>query len=449
MQQTIQSLRLGGPLSFTVHVIDVPNQPQDLDVTVNLRDCTLRPKFFDCPLTQVSANAHYARNRLSLTDMHAVHGATQLSVREGMVLSKPGGGFYARLDGLCGRGLAFDAELTRALPPVLRKGLEGLQLRGPIDLGGAIVDDPHYGPVDLGASLVIDPPEGGGPPQVWWDGMVWLHNASLKAGVDLTGLNGVVACTGLWDGQRLQGVVGTAQFDQFNLLGQPVRGFQTRLIVPRDEPEVLELRDLKAAVFSGNIGGEGRLEFRSTLRYDLGLRATRMRLEEFSRHNLPSDADLEGEVRADLHVSGEGADLTGLRGHGLIEVPDGKLYKLPLLLDLIKALGLRLPDGTAFEQARVAFALEGPQVRVTDLELVGNAISLRGGGTLLLDGSDLNLDIHADWARLAYLLPRGLTWLPRGVSDQLLTIKVRGKLGDVKIEKQLVPAVTELLLRPM
>ena len=47
---------------------------------------------------------------------------------------------------------------------------------------------------------------------------------------------------------------------------------------------------------------------------------------------------------------------------GTIEVRNGKLYKLPLLLDLLKWLGLRQPDRTAFEDVRVRFGIDGDRI---------------------------------------------------------------------------------------
>ena len=130
-----------------------------------------------------------------------------------------------------------------------------------------------------------------------------------------------------------------------------------------------------------------------------------------------------------------------------IDVPDGKLYRLPLQLDLLKAFGLRLPDRTAFEQAGATFAIDGPQVRFEQIDLVGNAISLRGQGTANLDGSNLNLDFNADWARLGQFLPEAPAEVLRWGSDQLWKVKVRGRVGDMRFEPELVPAVTEPVKR--
>jgi len=100
-----------------------------------------------------------------------------------------------------------------------------------------------------------------------------------------------------------------------------------------------------------------------------------------------------------------------------------------------------VPDRTAFEEARVQFKIEGPQARIDKLDLIGNAISLRGQGTLNLDGSNVNLDFNADWSRFPQMLPEGISAIPRAISDQILKIKMRGKIGKPRFEKELMPAV--------
>jgi hypothetical protein len=269
-------------------------------------------------------------------------------------------------------------------------------------------------------------------------------------GIDLGGLNGQIWCGGHYNGQRLHGLQGTFFFEEATILGQPCHNLHGRVEVAADSPDVLRLRDLNANLFGGVLGGEARVEFGPRLQYELDVKALQIRLEQFGRHNLGPDPQLEGAASADLHLLGEGADLSGLKGDGRLEVPHGKMYRLPLLLDLLKAFGLRVPDRTAFEEARVQFKIEGPQARIDKLDLIGNAISLRGQGTLNLDGSNVNLDFNADWSRFPQMLPESISAIPRAISDQILKIKMRGKIGKdgkPRFEKELVPAVVEPIRR--
>jgi hypothetical protein len=262
--------------------------------------------------------------------------------------------------------------------------------------------------------------------------------------VEINDVDGVIWCHGHHNGRQLERVSGHAVLDRATILGQPFTQLQGRIETVPETPDILSLYDLKANLFGGFVGGEARFTFSSPLRYEVKLDALRVQLEQFGKHNqLGSDAQIQGPASASIHLTGEGTDLSGLRGNGRIEVARGKMYKLPLLLDLLKAISLRLPDGTAFEQARMIFGIEGPQMRVHAIDLFGNAISLRGQGTVNLDGSNLNLDFSADWGRVPQMLPPGISDISQAFSDQLFKIKMRGKISSPRFEKEVIPGVVD------
>ena len=440
LQRTWQTLALQGRLNFTAEVVDDPGQPQDIDVSVDVRGCSMQPRFFWYALDQVSGLVRYARGRVYLTDVRARHGPAVLNLKSGLIVLKPAGGFTAWFDGIKGSEVAPDADLLRALPPALRDGLGPLKLREPLDVA---------------TSLTLDAAEAGGPLKVWWEGGAALRNTALQVGVEAADVTGQVFCRGHYDGQRLGNLGGDVLLEKATLLGQPLANLHARLEVRPDSPDVLRVHDLRADLFGGTVGGEARVEFGPALRYELLVEALQIQLDQFGRHNLGKDAaqaQLQGPMRAGLHVSGEGSDLSGLRGNGRVDVLEGKMGRLPLQVDLLKAFGLRVPDRTAFEQARMLFALEGPQLRIQQLDLFGSAISLRGEGTVNLDGSNVNLDFHADPGRVQQVLPGVLAEVPRAISDQLLKIKMRGRVGkggEVRFDKELVPAVTEPLKKAL
>jgi hypothetical protein len=431
-----QALRLAGRLSFVADVIDLPNQPQDIDVTVGVEGCFMRPTFFDYALEQVSASVRYARGRVHVRNLKARHGRAELGMASGLIQLASDGGFTAWLEGITGRQLLPDADLLRALPEGLRRGVEPLRLRDPIEVA---------------TKLTIVAPPGAAPLKVWWEGGASFRQLVFHTGVEVSGATGQYFCRGHHDGKQLRGVSGDLVLEQATVLGQPLTGLHARLEVLPETPDVIRIRDLKASLFGGTVGGEARLEVAPILRYDVVLEALGIQLDQFGRHNLPArarSAQLEGPARAAVHLSGEGGDLQGLKGNGRMDVVKGRMGQLPILLDLLKAFGLRMPDRTAFEQAHLIFGIEGPRLSVQQLDLYGNAISLRGQGTCDLDGSNLNLDFTATVGRLSQMLPAGIDAIPQAISQQLLKIKMRGKLGkggEVRFDKELVPGVTEPL----
>jgi hypothetical protein len=424
-------LALRGRLNFESVVVDQPDQPQDIDVRVDVKGCSMQPNFFRYAMTDVSAGVRYKQGHVYVKDVSAKHGNCQLGMKNAVIVLKPAGGFTGWFTDISGDDLLPDEAFLRALHPTLRRGLEPLQFRKPLQVRMA--------------ELTLDaaaPP--GEMMKIWWKGGAVLRQQAFQAGVEINDVDGEIWCNGHHNGRQLEYVHGHAVLERATILGQPFTQLQGRIETAPETPDTLSLYDLKANLFGGFVGGEGRFTFGSPMRYEVTLKALNVQLEQFGKHNhLGPDAQLQGPARADLYLTGEGADLSGLRGNGRIEVAHGKMYRLPLLLDLLKAFGLRMPDRTAFEQARMIFGIEGPQMRVHGIDLIGSAISLRGQGTLNLDGSNLNLDFSADWGRVPQMLPPGLSDLLQAGSDQLFKIKLRGKITSPRFEKELIPGVVD------
>jgi hypothetical protein len=434
LQKVWKTLVLRGRLSFDAEVVDHPDQPQEIDVAVGVRDCTMQPAFFPYALDKVAATVRYARGRVHVHDVTARHGEASLGMKSGLVVLRPGGGFQAWFQGLQGRHLTLDESLLNALPPALGKGLAPLHVQTQ---------------VEAATSLTLDAPPESDRVRAWWDGSVWLTNAGLQAGVAMSNVSGQASCRGYYDGRAVEGLAGGMFLEQATILGQPFRNIHARAQLAPGTSDVLRLWDLRADLFGGTIGGEAQVRFSSPLHYEVLLEALQVRLEQFGKHNVGADADLKGPVRAALHIVGDGNDLSGLRGNGRVDVDNGKLYRLPPLLDLLKAFGLRAPDGTAFEQAKMVFAIDGPQMRVGQLDLLGNAISLRGQGTVNLDSQDINLDFSADWGRVPDMLPPGISDVWQAIGDQMFRVRLRGRLGATRTEPVLLPGVTDPVRKAM
>ncbi len=434
LRHTMETLGVSGRMNFKAKVDESLSQPKDIDVSVSVDGCSLKPRFFPFDLNQLTGEVRYTHDQVFLTHMAAQHGPSVLSMESGRVALRPGGGFQGRFSGVRGDPLAPEADFVKALPDGLQRGFKQLRLRGPLIAT---------------ADVVVDAPsEPGALVKLWWNGKVDLHEAAMHLGLDLTNVEGQAACCGLYNGKRLESLVGNVLVDRADLFGQPLENVHARVEIDPASPEIMRVRDFKAGLYGGTVGGEGRVEFAVAPRYDLTIKALQIDLGQFARQNhFGADAQMMGKASAAMHLYGDSADVSGLKGDGRIDVTDGKLYRLPLELDLLKAFGLRLPDRTAFEQAHAVFAIDGPQLQVQTFDLYGNAISLRGKGTVDLDGNNLNLDFNADWGRLSQVLPEPVNDIPRAVSDQLLKIKMRGRIGDVHLEKEVAPGVVEPILK--
>jgi hypothetical protein len=395
----------------------------EIELTVLPRGCRVTPRFFAYALDDLRGRIHYEKGTIDLENISARHGASRMSIDRGIVKLKPGGGFLADMLDLHGDPLVTDADFIAALPPALQRGVAALAIQGPLAVR---------------TRLYIDSQPGSDPPRIYWDGSAALRDVTVHAGVALEHISGTVAMRGWHDGHNIDGAEGNLDIRELTLFNQPIRNLRGEILITPQEPDVLRLPGLLAEYFGGQLYGPVRIELGPRPRYRLNLTAAQVKLEEFGRHNF-NNTELNGQAVARIYLEGEGGELSGLKGNGRIDVPQGRMYKLPLLLDLLKFLGLRLPDRTFFEEAHVVFDIEGMRAHVKQLELYGNAISLRGSGDTNLDGSDLAFSFNVDWARLGQVLPEGVREVPREISNQLFRIDMHGKVGDVHFREVPVP----------
>lgn len=427
--RTFRTLALSGRINFNAEVIDIPSQPRDLKVDVTVRDCRMKPRFFEYDLSDVSGTVSYYRDQMELRNIQARHGATRLVFPSGQVTVTGENSYVVDIPALRGEQIVADGDLLAAIPPILRRGLAALHVQGA---------------VNLNTQLRVVQKEPTKPPVVWWDGDVQMPNNALNAGVELTGLRGVAWCTGLFDGQQLEELNGNLCFEKATILGQPFAHLKSRVMVQKDSPQVLRFRNMDSEWFGGKVGAEARVDFFGPkIGYEVKLTGMQIQLEQFGRHNIGASSDMQGQATVQLHLIGTGPEITDLKGNGVVNVPSGKLYRLPPLLSLLNFIGLRFPEQTAFEQAYVVFGIDQGKVQVENLELIGNAISLRGQGTANVDGSNIDLDVHTDWGRVHQVLPPALGAIPRFIGDQLFKIKVQGKLGDLHFKREALPVVSE------
>jgi hypothetical protein len=431
LKQAWATLSPAGRMNFETRVDQlIGDKEPNIEVVLTPRSTSVRPRFLPYALTDLNGVVHYHNHQVELSNLVARHGRSAISLASGKVYLKPGGGLSVDFIDFVGNPIVPDTDLAEALPAALAKVYQALR--------------PHE-PLAFRTNLTVDvPAEHDKPPQVYWDGGLRLQGATLHTGVELEHVTGLVFCRGNYQG-KLRSVVGNFKLDEASLCKQPVHDIHSQILVSEAQPDSLELPNIKGRLFGGDIGGSVRVEFGPEVHYEVNLTGSQIKLEDFGRyHRLSPKAQLSGLASARLYLKGDGSDRNGLNGAGSIDVPNGKMYNLPVLLDLLKVLNLRWPDKTAFEEARVRFAIQGKRVDVSQLDLFGNAVSLSGRGTMNLDGSDVHLDFYVIWGRVVEWLPPVIDQIPGKFSQYLLKVRMRGNIGGkVEFTKEPVPVLVE------
>lgn len=429
--------RPSGRFDFTASVshTDRHDAPADYDIRVAHSGATIWPTFFPLAFRDLAGSFRLTRGLVEIGHCTARHGPTRFDLGSGAV-QHADGSYYADLRSLRANPLPVDSAFVGALPSALQSVSRALEIQGSlaIQIDRLVIDRPP----ELSASSQ--------PAVLYWDGRVTFQDARLHTGIAWTGVCGEIASRGRYRGQLLDGVVGHIAIDRATVFGQPLVGLHADASVRVDSPTVLRLRNINGRLFNGQLGGEARVAFGAGLQFELDLKALGVQLDEVARHNrIGNSAQLSGLAKAELYLKGNGAGVNDLEGWGNLHVPSGRLYNLPIILDLLKVVtALQAPDGTAFEEAHAEFQIHGPRVHVQRLDLLGNAISLGGRGEMNLDGADLAMEFYAVWGQFTQMLPPGLREVPPWLSKNLLLVKAKGRLGgEVDFRPEPVPMLVE------
>ena len=295
-------------------------------------------------------------------------------------------------------------------------------------------------------------------PVIYWNASLKLNGSSMEAGLPFDELFGTIASEGRYEGTHVGAVVGNIWLDKALVGKQPLSSAKLAYRIRAQTPDAttatgyaapaIEFPDITATLFQGTVGGQARVILDEQVKYRVWLTATGVRLDELARHTkLGSDSELRGLAQGSFLVENAPDPKTGTwiaTGHGQIDVPQGRMYKIPVLLDLVKVLKGQTPDRCAFEEAHATLELKGDLVKVTQLDLLGSAISLGGSGELDTEGQHVKFEFYTIWSQT---LKRWLT-TPLGdvtglLSGSLFKIELTREGGKLTSKAVMLPVVTD------
>lgn len=470
LDSTWTSLGPRGRANFTAQLTHIerasppnaPPVPGDLEVQFDeLHFDSLTPDFLPYELRDVRCTLKYGRDQITIGHLQGRHGASHLRIGPTLMIVKPEGGMWARIRKLQLMPLVPDDDLMRALPSGLRDAFEAMRPSGPISFDAEllVVDlAPRKAETVRNRRGITTVRATSSPVRDRDNLTTWLYwenagltftGATVKLGVTWEQVYGEFATKGEYRNGQLGAVDGNLLVKSANILKQPVQQVHAKLLIdPGHEPGVLKIKNFRAQVYGGEVGGEGRVRL-DPLEYRLSLKGVQLQVAEIAKQNrLGNGADLSGIATAQLVLAGAGSEWKNLRGGGTFDIPKGRIYNLPLLLDLLKFVKLRAPDGTAFEEAHAAFTIHGHRLHFDQIELLGNLISLTGDGDVQLDTMQTHLDIYTVWSRLVQLLPGPGKEITSAISRNLFRIELNGKLdGKVQFQQQAVPVLVDPVKR--
>lgn len=462
--------RMNATIDVRIHDRQIPGEPsvpinpaKDIELAMALSGLTVKPTFFPYRLTDVAGKIAFRGGKVDLVDFTARHNQTKLELPRAEIRLPQSGGYYASLNNLYVESLFTDHDLLAALPKKLQDALSSLDINGPITVKFSQLIVSNHEKDDVRPATPIPASRPGSNtksvqehsdrlPVIYWKTTVNLFNNSLNTGIPWTNVTGQISSEGIYERDKLGVVKGTIGIDRALILKQPFEMVSAEFGVDPNRPDIIMIENITARLYGGRVTGESRIQIASPVRFDLVLTGTRLRLEEFAKINKLGKAQLEGLATAKIVLGNPIDPITKvplLSGSGSIDIPNGKLLDLPIILDVLKLARLRPMDQTGFEEAHAVFAIRGDRIRFGQLDLLGNAVSLGGEGEMRLDGSDAKFEFYTVWTNIRNIM--GISGeLPARLSGSLFKIKVQGDLGGGDVPKPVtepLPIITEPIKR--
>jgi hypothetical protein len=426
-----------------------PGQPPRIGIDAELLSAGFELRAFPYPLDEVSGTVSFIDNKLAFQSLVGRHDDTKVRLEQGSGAIDPSGEWRIRLDKLNVDGLDPNRRFRRALPSGFREVVENL--------------DPRDGTLSLSGMLEF---RGTGDPHdhvtsAWHIETVYA-GASLTVGVDLHNVYGRVFSRGTWNGKTVRSE-GHVEFDSLTLDGYQFTEVKGPVGVNGNQ---LVIGSKDAVTVSGPAGGTLRVaaEDRITAKaidgiftldgiavldkppsYRVLVTLSNARLERFAQLYLKGQNKLQGIMNGWVELNGRGSSPDSIEGRGQLQISPAALYELPVILAIFQLLKFVPPDKAAFNQAFVFFNIGRGQYDLRQIDLVGNAMSLRGRGVIRFDGR-LWLNFYSTVGRNQLQLPLPLVQGLLGeAASGWVGVEVHGTMKEPVANLKAVPKLDEAL----
>jgi hypothetical protein len=438
VQQAWNELHPQGRVDVVAHVLHDTHQPKpSIELTLRPRDRTVSLQLAKFPyrLEKVECEARYKPGRVDLVNIQACHDREVFSAASGTWYATADGGWQVALNGCNIDRIAPHRELIGALPPRLQKAIERIQPNGTFDI--------------IDSSLSFAKSANSERVAAAWDVNLCCHQANLRGGLPLQGVTGKVRLYGRDDAQQAY-LAGELELDSVVLKEIQLTNLHGPIWVDNDfchfgEQATVKLgqppRRMTADAYGGSLAGNAAVRHNNGPSYQIDLALGAADLARFvNEHGGP--ADMNGKVSGRLSLSGAGLSLQSLNGAGELHVVDANIYKLPVLVSMLKVPNLRnrTPDTTAFHSCDMKFTVQGDRLYFEQLNLLGDAVSLYGKGE---SGFDRRLNL-VFYTLLEPAMPIPLWKTIAGqVSQQTLQLNVVGTWDDPDVRPDTLPGVSQ------
>ncbi len=442
LRDLLTTWRVDGPLSADVQLNSDPQGGQaalTYRTVVRMDGVSVTHPLFPAPFTNVRGVVTFDDAGSRATDVQALYDSATVQVD--FVIEATESGNSATI-AVVASDIVLDRNSRTILPDAWQATWDRLQPTGRIDL---TIDRLHFERGDPNGTREWD-----------IDGTIQLRDVALPGIADADRLLGSVSVTGaLVD--RLAGttLAGSIDLATAGLLGRSLQNVTTPWSYARtaDGGGRFALDDIRGELYGGLVTARAEVLFDGArTEYELSSTVYGMDIKPFlnavvlERAPAATKKPIDVRGRADSHInlSGRVGDTHSRRGTGGVEIIDGYIHKLPLIIAILNVLDLTAPNDDAFDDAAADFYIVGDDVYLQNIVLRGGVLALVGSGSMSLRHLSVDLNLvnvtPEQWTRLPIL-----TEVIEGASRELVELRVTGPIEQPTVQLRPLPRLNDEL----
>ncbi|MBM4055625.1 MAG: hypothetical protein FJ264_13385 [Planctomycetes bacterium] len=211
-------------------------------------------------------------------------------------------------------------------------------------------------------------------------------------------------------------------------------GMEGRLEIDKEQ---ISSKHIDAKCFGGHV--EGSLSVKTNTEpyeYAGELIFSRIMLEDLAKKINHNEKQWAGLLGGRVKYWGHGADPKDFFAEGQLNVTNGYLSDIPIILSIFKFLNLRLPQKESFHTAKINFSVKDNTVNIIEGKIFSDTIELAGRGTIGFDGKlDATVVTGLDKGFLSQLPIVGNLFdlVVSGVRKQLTIVEIKGTFLNPEI----------------
>ncbi len=294
----------GRPDSTHILIVPKPESNVRLEVTRSPQPGFDPGGTIELRMEDVAGKFDFVDGRVTMRDVNFQFRGEPVRFADGTVVVEDTGRFALDVHDLWVRGIRFDADLRKKMPPLMS------QFAMRLDDGKTVR---ARGDLQIGWSGVADEP-------AWcrWDKTLVVFNGnSLKTGIPLEHIQGQIEHVSGWSNGRVLEVQGILKLASVMFLGQQITEVESPFHVKEG---AARLDSVTGRFLGGQLTGDGEVSLDTTPHYRAAFSLDGAQLEEYAR-TISGRQSYRGLVNARIEVNGLGSDVRTLSGAARPRLP--------------------------------------------------------------------------------------------------------------------------------